>query len=130
MERRKAPRARHDSVLELYDASGRLLGGGRLVDVSAAGACFMSARRFAKGVRLRARVRLLGAGARESAARVVRVQSKTNFTLYGLEFVEPRRGSEAAGLPQDPGHVRQPGIPGEPALPLGQPAAQEGHLAR
>ena len=84
---RRGARTRHDSVLELYDGSGRLLADVmRLVDVSSVGVSFTSTLVFAKGAAIRGRLRLLGAGVLEIAGRVVRVKERTNSVLYGVEF--------------------------------------------
>jgi hypothetical protein len=64
-EKRRAPRASHDSVLEIYDAEGHLIIGiGRLVNFSNAGICFSSTKVLEKGQKLTARVRLLKEGSR------------------------------------------------------------------
>jgi hypothetical protein len=86
-EARRAARYSHDSVLEIMDEAGRVSdGAARLVDVSALGAKFADIRAFTEGARIRARMRLLNAGVIEVAGTVVRVQKKTNFTLYGVKF--------------------------------------------
>jgi hypothetical protein len=86
-EARRASRIPHDSLLELYDEAGRLLPGAlKLVDVSAVGASFKTTRTFAKGAKIRGRMRLLNVGVLEIAGRIVRVKEGTNSTLYGVEF--------------------------------------------
>ena len=86
-EKRRAARSKHDSVLEIFDQEGHfIVGVGRLVDFSNVGVCFSSAKMLLKGDRLRARLRLLNAGALEVSARVVWVKKKLNTKLYGLEF--------------------------------------------
>lgn len=86
-DKRRAPRIRHDSVLEIYDDRGRLLDAViRLIDVSAVGAAFASTVAFAKGETVRARLRLLNADPLEIRGRVVRIQEKTNYSVYGIEF--------------------------------------------
>ena len=86
-EKRRAPRARHDSVLEIYDAEGHLIIGiGRLVNFSNVGVCFSSTKVLAKGQKLHARLRLLKEGALEVTAKVVWMQKKSGANLYGLEF--------------------------------------------
>ena len=85
-EARRSPRTPHDSVLELYDAEGRLLADVlKLVDVSTVGASFSTTRTFAKGAKIRGRLRLLGVGVLEIAGRIVRLKERTNSNLYGLE---------------------------------------------
>jgi hypothetical protein len=86
-EKRRAPRARHDSVIELYDADGHLIIGiGRLVNFSNVGICFSSTKVLTKGQKLHARLRLLKEGALEVSARVVWVDKKPGSMFYGLEF--------------------------------------------
>ena len=86
-EKRRAPRARHDSVLEVFDEGGHFIAGvGRLVNFSKVGACFSSTQILAKGEKLRARLRLLKEGKLEVAARVVWMKKKTNANLYGIAF--------------------------------------------
>ncbi len=60
---RRGARVRHDSVLELLDEEGRLMGAVlKLFDVSSVGASFSTTQKFAKGAKLRGRLRILGAG--------------------------------------------------------------------
>lgn len=102
-EKRRAPRAAHDSVLEFRDGEGRLTGEtARLADFSARGARFSTPRAYAKGARVRGRIRLLERGVFEVTGRVVRLRERENFTLYGVEFDSCRRvpgRSRRAGLP-------------------------------
>jgi len=94
-EKRRAPRARHDSVLEIYDESRRLLTGiGHLVNFSAVGACFSSTSRLVKGTRLHARLRLLSEGRLDIIARIVWTRKRTNSILYGIEFENVRPARE------------------------------------
>jgi hypothetical protein len=58
----------------------------RLSDVSSVGASFSTVRTFAKGTRIRGRLRLLGIGVLEITGRIVRFKERTNSTLYGVEF--------------------------------------------
>ncbi len=86
-EKRRAPRARHDSVVEIFDSEGHLIIGiGRLVNFSNVGICFSSTKVLEKGKPLVARVRLLKEGALEVSARVVWVKKKPNSMCYGIEF--------------------------------------------
>ncbi len=86
-DKRKAPRARHDSVLEICDDAGRvILSVGRLVDVSSSGACFSSTAEFPVGQKVAARLRLLKEGLLEIHGRVVWARKKANATLYGVAF--------------------------------------------
>jgi hypothetical protein len=84
---RRAPRVRHDSVLEILDDEGGLLAGvARLVDVSSVGVSFCTPHAFAKGAKIRARLRLMEAGVLQITGRIVRIKEKTNTTLYAVEF--------------------------------------------
>ena len=86
-EKRRAPRANHDSVVEIYDSEGHLIIGiGRLVNFSNVGICFTSSKVLEKGKKLFARIRLLKEGVLEVSARVVWVTKKPNSMLYGIEF--------------------------------------------
>lgn len=86
-ELRRAPRAQHDSVLEIYDDSGHLIIGiGRLVNFSNVGVCFSSAKVLRHGQKLHARMRLLKEGALETSAKVVWVKKLPHTLLYGIEF--------------------------------------------
>lgn len=86
-ENRRAPRSRHNSVLEIFDESGQLIAAiGRLVNVSSVGACFSSTHHFEKGQKLVARLRLLKEGRLNVTAKVVWIRRKTNSVLYGIEF--------------------------------------------
>lgn len=100
-EKRRAPRARHDSVLEIFDASRRqIISIGRLINVSTVGACFASQHPLKKGTLIQARLRLLREGRLDVSARVVWVRRRANVTLYGVGFesvrpVSPRGSDEA-----------------------------------
>ncbi len=84
---RRAPRARHDSVLELYDSSGKFIAGiGRLIDVSRSGACFASNLSLPEGEKFSARLRLLGEAIHDCRARIIWARRKNNAILYGIEF--------------------------------------------
>jgi len=86
-EKRSARRARHDSVLELFDASGQLIAGiGRLVDVSTTGLCFAMTRPLPVGQAIRARLRHLKEGVLHFEGHVVWNKRKTNTYLCGVEF--------------------------------------------
>ena len=84
---RRAPRRRHDSVLEIYDERGKLVVAvGKLVDFSMAGACFSTTQILANGEKIRARLRLLQEGVLDISAHVVWSRKKNNAILYGIEF--------------------------------------------
>ena len=86
-DKRRAPRSRHDSVLELYDEEGHFITGtGRLINFSKVGVCFSTTKALKTGERLRARLRLLREGTLEVSARVVWTRKKPNTILYGLAF--------------------------------------------
>lgn len=86
-ESRRAPRVRHDSVLELYDEEGHLTASVlKLVDVSSVGASFSTTHTFAKHAKIRGRLRLLNIGVLEIEGHVVRLKERTNSNLYGMEF--------------------------------------------
>jgi hypothetical protein len=86
-EARRAIRYRHDSALELIDdADDKPTEFVRLVDVSSGGMSFSSARPFAKGARIRARLRLLDAGVLVITGTVIRIKEKSNSAVYAVEF--------------------------------------------
>ncbi|HVA65940.1 MAG TPA: PilZ domain-containing protein [Elusimicrobiota bacterium] len=86
-EKRRAPRAKHDSVLEIHDGAGQvILNVARLVDVSANGACFSSTTVFPVGQEVAARLRLLKEGLLEIRGRIIWAKKKSNATLYGIAF--------------------------------------------
>ncbi|OGS47042.1 MAG: hypothetical protein A3J79_06790 [Elusimicrobia bacterium RIFOXYB2_FULL_62_6] len=87
MDKRRAPRHRHDSVLEIRDDSGRLIVGvGKLVDFSMVGACFATTRHFDIGERINARLRLLQEGVLDITAHIVWTRKRENAVLYGIDF--------------------------------------------
>ena len=86
-EARRAPRSRHDSTVEILGERGPApVGAARLVDVSASGARFAATETFVLGAPLRARLRLLKSGVLDVRGTVVRVEEKTNYTLYAVKF--------------------------------------------
>lgn len=86
-DKRRAPRHRHDSVLEIRDDSGRLIVAvGKLVDFSMVGACFATTKHFEKGERINARLRLLQEGVLDITAHVVWTRKKENTVHYGIDF--------------------------------------------
>lgn len=90
-EQRRAPRARHDSALELFNEQGQLLPAAvqTLVDISDTGASFLSTRDFAKGARIRGRVRRFGRPPLDFTGRIVRRRehpARANSILYAVEF--------------------------------------------
>lgn len=86
-EGRRAPRTKHDSVVEIYDDGGHLIIGiGRLVNYSNVGICFTSSKALKLGQRVHARVRLLKEGALEISSRVVWQKKRSAGYQYGIEF--------------------------------------------
>ncbi len=86
-EMRRSPRAKHDSVVEIFDAEGHLIIGiGRMINFSNVGICFSSTQVLKKGQRLHARIRLLREGALETSAHIVWVKKRPAFMLYGIAF--------------------------------------------
>src|SRR5262245_34322263 len=95
-DKRRSPRSKHDSVLELFDTSGHLIIGiGKLVDISDTGACFSARQVLDKDQPLRARIRLLKKGILIASARIVWSRKKVNTYHYGIEFksIHPTRRS-------------------------------------
>jgi hypothetical protein len=87
MDKRRAPRRSHDSVLEIYDQEGNFVTGiGRLVDFSTVGACFSTTKPLKKGDKLQVRIRLIKEGPLEAAATVVWTRKQRNTILYGIAF--------------------------------------------
>lgn len=86
-EKRRAPRHKHDSVLEIRDDSGRLMVGiGKLKDFSMVGACFSTTKYFENGERINARLRLLREGVLDITAHIVWSRREENAVLYGMDF--------------------------------------------
>lgn len=89
---RRAPRQRHDSVLELADILGRPIDCvARLADVSRLGARFSSTSVLSEGQWVRARLRLLREGVLNVRGRIVWKRQLKNSTHYGVEFAPPER---------------------------------------
>jgi len=85
-DKRRARRDKHDSVIELFDGAGKLRGTGRLFDFSKTGVSFYSAEAFAKGEKLKARLRLLGKGVLDVDGEVVWDRQENGRRLYGVKF--------------------------------------------
>src|SRR5690242_1101179 len=84
-DKRRGARRRHESALEIFDASGQFITGtGRLIDVSTVGVCFSSNKKLAPGEPDRARFGLLNGEVVEVASHVVWARRKPHDTLYGL----------------------------------------------
>ncbi len=85
-DKRRAPRSRHNSVIEIFDAEGKVAATARLVDFSDVGAAFSVGDPLVMPDRFRARVRLFDRGVLEAEARVVWVKRDKNVTRYGIAF--------------------------------------------
>ncbi|MEK7720846.1 MAG: PilZ domain-containing protein [Elusimicrobiota bacterium] len=85
-DKRRAPREKHDSVIEIFDAGGKFAVSGRLTDFSTSGAAFSVADPGVIRKKFRARLRLLDTGVLEVEARVVRTRREKNATHYGIKF--------------------------------------------
>lgn len=85
-EKRRAPRARHDSVIEIFNVEGSVGATGRLVDFSTAGASFSVGDPVVMPEVFRARLRFFGQGVIEVQARVVWIRRDKNATHYGIKF--------------------------------------------
>ena len=84
--KQRARRDRHDSVVEIFGAAGKLIDSGRLVDFSKTGAAFFSLKAMKQGDKLHLRVRLLEKGVLDIAAQVVWVRKEGAGNLYGMKF--------------------------------------------
>ncbi len=95
-ENRRAPRKKHNSVLELLDPkTHRIQSITRLVDVSTVGLCFSSPHEYKVGVKLSGRLRLLKEGVLVIQGHVVWVRRASNVYLCGLAF-DSVRGQKKA----------------------------------
>ena len=86
-DNRRSSREKHDSVLEIFDATGEHIAWtGTLVDCSDTGACFVSGRTLEVGDTVQARLRLLSRGALDISARVVWRRKAGKLNRYGIRF--------------------------------------------
>ncbi|OIN99212.1 MAG: hypothetical protein COX65_00040 [Elusimicrobia bacterium CG_4_10_14_0_2_um_filter_56_8] len=85
-DKRRAPRARHDSVIEIFNVEGKVAATGRLVDFSKVGASFSVGNPVVMPDKFRARLRFLDKGVIEVEAHVVRTTREKNSTYYGIKF--------------------------------------------
>jgi hypothetical protein len=86
-DNRRAPRKRHNSVIEVFDGSGKVIAWtGKLVDCSETGACFSTVRNLADGERLQARLRLLDRGVLDISAHVIWRRKGLRDSNYGIKF--------------------------------------------
>jgi hypothetical protein len=90
-ELRRAPRFRHDSVVEIFDENDILVDSGRLVDISDTGASFFSKKTMCKGDKVRVRARILERGVLDIAAQVVWGRDSGVGRLYGLRFEDVKQ---------------------------------------
>lgn len=86
-EKRRAPRQRHVSAIEIFNDSGHFITAvGRLLDFSAVGACFSSPTKLSVKEKLQVRLRLLKNTKVEMTARVVWSKRRGSAHVYGIEF--------------------------------------------
>jgi hypothetical protein len=85
-DKRRAPRNRHNSVIEILDAEGKVAASGRLVDFSSVGASFSVGEPVVMPDTFTARLRILDKGVMEADARLVWTRRDRNLTLYGIAF--------------------------------------------
>ena len=85
-DKRRAPRDRHNSVIEIFDAEGKITASGRLVDFSKVGASFSVGAAIVIPEKFRARLRFLSEGVLDVTARVVRTRREKNATHYAIKF--------------------------------------------
>ena len=85
-DKRRAPRNRHNSVIEIFDVEGKVAASGRLIDFSTVGASFSVGDPVVMPDKFRARLRFLDKGVLEAGARVVWTRRERNTTLYGIVF--------------------------------------------
>ncbi len=85
-DQRRAPRHKHDSVIEIFDVEGKVAATGRLKDFSSVGASFIVGDPVVMPDKFRARLRFLDKGVIEVEARVVRIIREKNSIHYGIKF--------------------------------------------
>lgn len=91
-DKRRASRACHDSVMEVFDNSGKNVSwSGRLMDCSISGARFCSKQLLAIGDKIKARLRLLDKGVLQISAHVVWSRKEENTSVYGIQFDSVKR---------------------------------------
>ena len=84
---RRFERQRHNSVLEIYDESGKFIAWtAQMVNFSMGGAAFSTTKLLDTGTYIHARIRILGKGVMEISGNVVWGRRKTNTNLYGVKF--------------------------------------------
>jgi len=85
-EKRRAPRAKHDSIIEILNVEGRVACEGRLIDFSQVGASFYVGVPIVMPDKFRVRLRFLDKGVFEAEARVAWTRRQKNATRYGIVF--------------------------------------------
>ena len=90
-DKRRAPRNKHNSVIEIFDVEGKVAASGRLVDFSTVGAAFSVGDPLVMPDKFRARLRFLDKGVLEAEARVVWTRRDRNITHYGIVFDSLKR---------------------------------------
>jgi len=85
-EKRRAPRARHDSVIEIFNVEGEVSCIGRLIDFSSVGASFSVGVPIVMPDKFHVRMRFMGKGVFEAQARVAWTRRQKNATRYGIVF--------------------------------------------
>ena len=83
---RSARGEHHDSAIEIFDTSKKLIAVGKLADFSKSGASFRATLILAVGDKILARLRLLEEGVFEISAHVVWVRKETGANFYGVKF--------------------------------------------
>ena len=100
-DKRRAPRNRHNSVIEIFDVEGKVAASGRLIDFSTVGASFSVGDPVVMPEKFLARLRFLDKGVIEARGRLVWTRRDKNITRYGIEFdslrtVRPPNGKPGA----------------------------------
>ena len=85
-EKRRSPRAKHDSVIEIFNVEGKVACEGRLIDFSQAGASFSLGVPVVMPDSFRVRLRILDKGVLEARARVAWTRRQKNAMRYGIVF--------------------------------------------
>ncbi len=96
-EKRRAPRSKHDSVIEIFNIEGKVACEGRLIDFSRVGAAFSSGVPIVLPDRFRVRLRFLDKGVFEAEARLAWMRRQKNSTRYGIVFDSLKHITPAGG---------------------------------
>jgi len=85
--KRRFPRQRHNSVLEIYGESSKTIAWtAKMLNFSMGGVSFATTKLLEKGTYLRARIRVMGKGVMEISGEIVWGRKGTNFNTYGVRF--------------------------------------------